>query len=151
MNKLKDHLHILVLINLVFTFFIIVFGNGGQQSEQKMVVINGQKSDFKEISLKELICKEAFNSWKDQKISESFVHPEIINKIKNGAFDTFNPNEIDNIYYKIEGRDICKTIVKLKQGFISFESVISLDGPLMYRITSLSLKKPTYTEIKEYL
>jgi hypothetical protein len=151
MRKLKEHLPILVVANLVLTLLLIVFSGNHGESDSKMIVINGKSSDFKEVTLKELICKEAFVSWKNQKISNSFIHPEIITKIKNGAFSAFDPHEIEDIFYKIEGRDICKAIVKLKQGFVSFESVISLDGPLMYRITSLSLKKPKYAEIKEYL
>lgn len=140
----------MIIANILISLTALIAVQRSSGVEKQTIVIDGRQKELKDNSLKELVCKEAFNTWRDGKISESFMHPSVIEAIKKNSLDIDSEN-ITNIFTKMRGRDVCQTIIKTSEGFHAFNSVVSLDGPLMFRITSLSSKKPTLEDIKAYL
>ena len=149
MDKLKENLHILLLINMFFTF--ITFLSTGSSEEVNLVIINGEDKSSNDKALKKAICQQAFNSWSEDKLSDYYMHPDIINLILDEEDENLDIKDVEKFYFKMEGREICRIVARKKEGFSAFEAVISKDGLLIYRMTSLKAEKPTYSEIKEYL
>lgn len=148
-DKIKENIHILVALNVILNFFILM--NTKTEEVVNLVNVNGHTNSSKKIVLKKAICEMAFNSLRDLRPSDYYFHPDLIEAIKESSGDTYNLSNVEQFYFKMEGRDICRAIGRKKEGFIAFETVISRNGPILYRITSIKPETPQYSEIKEYL
>lgn len=146
-EKVKDNLHFVLIVNLMLTFLILI--NGSSEGSVNLIAVGGNNSESSEESLREVICREAFKGWREGELSNFYIHPEVISFIKNTNKDIYKMDDVIDSYFEMKGREVCLVILKKKDGFTSFEAVISKNGPLLYRVTSLNPKKPELTKIKE--
>jgi len=132
MERIKENMHILLLGNFVLLVFLIFLIP--KEGPSSFIVVDQSTNETE--NLRKIICQKAFKTWKEGSLSDFYMHPDIIEAISSS--EEFNLEGAQNLYFK-------------KVGFSAFEAVMSKDGPLMYRLTSLRSKKPTLTEIKDYL
>jgi hypothetical protein len=145
MERIKENMHILLLGNFVLLVFLIFLIP--KEGPSSFIVVDQSTNETE--NLRKIICQKAFKTWKEGSLSDFYMHPDIIEAISSS--EEFNLEGAQNLYFKMDGREVCFVVVKTKVGFSAFEAVMSKDGPLMYRLTSLRSKKPTLTEIKDYL
>lgn len=147
-DLLKKNMHILIAICTVFTALPLLF-TGGNTSQ--FIVVNGDLGESEDVTLKTLVCREAIKEIRSGSLSDHFFHPAIISQIKDSDSDDYKLPEDSKIFVHLIGMNICKGVVKTNIGFKSYEAVISQEGPLIFRVTSMIPKKPTIEEVKEYL
>ena len=126
----------------------MIFISGPSKETVNLIVINGKKDKLASKELREVICREAFNSWQEGTFSNYYFHPDVVTYIENSNLKI---KDVEKFYFKMEGRDICRVVVKRAKGFSAFQAIVSKDGQLIYRVTSIKAEKPTYSEIKDYL
>jgi hypothetical protein len=143
MEKVKENVHILLIVNLLLSLILVV-----TNQEVPSFIVVGNSNQPKE-NLRKIICESAFYSWKEGKLSSYYMHPEIVEAITEDL--KFELDKTSELYFKMQGREICQVVAKTKEGLKSFEAVIGINGPLMYQVTSLRSRKPQFKEIKEYL
>ena len=146
MEKLKSFMPVLLALNLCFTLMLF-FTSGG---EDRTIIINSKHKENRS-ELKELVCRGAFKEIKEKKYSNFYLHPEVVNGIKNDSSKDYELSSSDKFYFSFVTRQICKVVVKKQSGFVAFEAIISESGPLSYQVTSLRPMKPSYKDVKEYL
>lgn len=147
MEKIKDKVHILIIVNIFITVLLLFTG---KSESVNLAIVEGLDTESSMSKLKIAICKKAFFDLKQNKYSDYFVHPEVSSYLKSNE-DEFFFTEIENFFFTFEGREVCRVVGKTNKGFIAYEAVISKDGPLIYRLTSLKSEKPTYKEVKEHI
>lgn len=148
-QKIKDNFALILLLNLFVSALVLITNDGSP--DVNLIVINGKTQQGTEKELKKVICQEGFSSIKDKSFSDYYLHPQISKQIQEKNSPDYKLDSVSDFYFKMEGREICRVVAKKDDGFIAFEAVVSSDGPLLYRITSIRSQKPVYKEIKEYL
>ena len=149
LEKLKENLHILLLLNLALT--ILGLGLGDNSSEEKIVVLGSDSVNSEGLELKRKICESAFNGWKSGSLSDFLIHPVIIKDIQDGVFSKVDIENSEKLYFKMENREHCKVIIRSKTGFKSIKAIVSTNGPINHRITSLEVIKPKIQDVQEFM
>lgn len=148
MKKLNlSHELILLICNLAMTTGILI-SIANSESPSINVFSTGKDTN---VELKDLICKSAFRSFKEGKASASLVHPELLTVIEKGDFPELKIEKDDQLFFKSIGRDVCRAIIKKEKGFSAIDAVISSDGPLGFRITTLTKVKLSVEDVRSYL
>ena len=148
-ERLEGKLSLLIILSILIGLFNMFSADSG--TTVNLIVVNGKSNESTKSELKEVICRQAFHSWRDGKISDYYIHPDLIRQIKKSESKEFNLNDVNHFYFKMEGRDICKVVARTNKGFKAYRAVISENGLLLYRVTSIKPHTPSYTQIKEYL
>lgn len=146
---LKSNTHILISLNLFFTLGLFLFSDEGSSSSKSMIVLSQDGRSPSEKELKKIICHNAFYSLKNESINSHFFHIDLINQIDETVIEI--AKETSQFFVKMDGRDICRVVAKKEDGFSAFEAIISESGPIIYQVSSIRVKKPKFSEVKEYL
>lgn len=146
---LKDNAHF--IIALIFLMQVIGGLFKSTNTVTNVTILNQREGDNEGQILKEAICREAMESLRSKRFSDNFIHPEIIRFLNGRKAQDYDLSAVTNLFYKFEGRDVCRVVAKTNEGFIAFHVVVSTDGPLMYRVTSIEPQKPTVSMVKDYL
>lgn len=144
LELIKEYQPLLIALNLFLTFLLFVF-----PSDSGITIYSPSDKTSSNSSIKLHICKSAFEGIKNKKISEYFIHPDVIKNISEEDAYIFAADS--KIYSKMAASELCNVVVRTDKGFKAFQAVIREDGPLHFRATSITFKKPEYHEIKEYL
>lgn len=144
LEQIKEKLPLLVALNLFLTL-ILLFSTGSNS----VTIYSPSEKGSQNNAIKLHICKSAFEEIKNKKISEFFVHPDLVEGIQKQ--EVYKIGEESKIFSKMAASELCNVVIKTQKGFKSFQAVIREDGPIHYRITSITHRKPEYHEIKEYL
>lgn len=148
-EKIKENTHLLLLGNLLISFFLLFYINSNERL--KVIVIGGQSKEESVNNLRIKICENAINAIKTKEYSDYYIHPIVIEGLKETQDKSFDFQEIQKFYFKMQDREFCRVTGLKKNGFVAFDAVISEDGPLHYRLTSIRPIKPKISEVKEYL
>jgi len=150
-HKKEDYLVMGVALNILLTLGILIYLGLFQSSENKTVYVSGDAPEKKEQILKGHICNAAFKAFSNGELNSDFIHPEIIQFLKESTSQSYKTQDIREVFTKMTSRDNCRVIFKRDKGFSGVNVVITSNGPLGYQITSLSDIKLRVEDVRSYL
>ena len=148
-NSKDEQLFWAVVLNIALTLGIMSYLVLFQDFENKTVYVSGEAPENRENILKGHICEAAFSSFSHGELSSDFIHPEIIKYLREEA--SYKSEDIRDVFTKMTSRDNCRVIFKREKGFSGLNVVITSNGPLGFRVTSLSDIKLKVEDVRSYL
>jgi len=149
-SKVSDKTFLLTLLNFLLLIFLFLTNLNKQTINKTIFLSNSERGDSKK-ELKKSICKEAFLKYKQGDPVTDLFHPEIAHHLLEEKRSEFSMKGIDQVFVEMISKDECRVILKRKTGFSGLNAIITKDGPLGLRITTLKNIKLKLHDVRTYL